>query len=356
MKILIISDAWHPQINGVVRTYEYIGAELEKRGHQIKVIGPADFPLQLPMPGYGEIKLVLAPYRRLKRLIETEQPDHIHLPTEGPLGWAGRKYCLRHDRPFSSAFHTRFPEYTARRIAQILPFAYDTVHKHGINYVRRFHAPSSGMTVATQSLEDTLKDWGFQNPIYRVTRGACLDTFTPGPKTLFKDCNAPIALYVGRIAIEKSIEDFLEMDWPGTKIIVGEGPLKAELEQKYPTALFVGKKTGHELAEHYRSADLFVFPSRTDTFGMVLIEALACGLPVAAYNVTGPKDIITEEFLGALHDTDLAAAAHKALQNKDAEQNAGKRAAWARKEYTWAHAAEQYEAMITAIQAHKTND
>ncbi|MCB9983472.1 MAG: glycosyltransferase family 1 protein [Rhodospirillales bacterium] len=345
MKILIISDAWHPQINGVVRTYEHLGAELKKRDHEIKVLGPSDLGFCLPMPGYSEIKLALFPYRRLKRAIERYNPDHIHLPTEGPMGWAGRKYCLRHARSFSSAFHTRFPEYAAKRIAEILPFAYDYAHAHAVKFVRRFHAPSSGMTVATQSLEDTLRGWGFKNPMVRLTRGVCLDTFTLGKKTLFQDLKGPVALYVGRIAIEKSVEDFLKMNWPGSKVIVGEGPSKAELEQKYPEAVFVGKKTGQNLADHYRSADLFVFPSRTDTFGMVLIEALACGLPVAAYNVTGPKDIITADFLGALHDTDLAAAAQKALENKDAQR----RADYVHREYTWEHAGAQYEDMILNI-------
>ena len=342
MKLLIISDAWHPQINGVVRTYEHISQEMQKLGHTVKVIGPADFPMSVPIPGYKEIRLAIAPYRKLQRIIKKYNPDHIHLPTEGPLGWAGRKYCLRNERRFSTAFHTRFPEYVAQRAAQILPSSHDFVHARVVNYVRRFHAPSSGMTVATGSLEETLKNWGFQNPMHRVTRSACLDTFTPGEKTLFHDLKGPIALYVGRIAIEKNIEDFLKMDWPGSKVIVGTGPQKAELEQKYPDALFVGKKTGAELVEHYRSADLFVFPSRTDTFGIVLIEALACGLPVAAYNVTGPKDIITKDFLGSLHDTNLSLAAKTALQNKDLE----KRTTHVHKEYTWQHAAAQYEDMI----------
>ncbi|MGB0720400.1 MAG: glycosyltransferase, partial [Bdellovibrionales bacterium] len=202
------------------------------------------------------------------------------------------------------------------------------------------------MMVATQSLEDTLRGWGFKNPIHRLIRGANLDVFHPGEKTLFKDLKPPIALYVGRIAIEKSVEDFLDMPWDGTKVIVGDGPDRAELERKYPAARFVGKKTGADLAAHYRSADLFVFPSRTDTFGIVLVEALASGLPVAAYNVTGPKDIITADFLGALDETNLKAAADKALSSGTPEQ----RSRHVKDHYTWKNASRQYEdALINKV-------
>lgn len=339
IKLLIISDAWYPQVNGVVRTYEHLGEELRKRGHEVRVIGPADFPLRMPMPGYPEIKLAIAPYRRLVKLIEDYNPNRIHLSTEGPLGWAGRKYCLKHGRPFSTSFHTQFPDYVAKRVARLIPALYGFAHEQGKKYVRKFHAPSKAMMVATPSLRKTLASWGFKNPMHHLTRGAKLDQFYPGEKTLYKDLKAPIALYVGRIAIEKSIEDFLEMDWHGTKVIVGDGPSRAELENKYPDAVFLGTKTGEDLAAHFRSADLFVFPSRTDTFGMVIVEALASGLPVAAYNVTGPKDIITEDFLGALDDTDLARAAQKALQTGTPEQ----RASYVKNYFTWEHAGKQYE-------------
>jgi len=342
MKLLIITDAWFPQINGVVRTYEHLSEELRKLGHEVHVIGPADFPLRLPMFGYSEIELAIAPYRRLKRLIEEYQPDNIHVSTEGPLGWAARRYCLKHNRPFSTAYHTQFPDYVAKRIAKIIPPLYDFTHKQGIKYVRNFHSASSAMMVATQSVEDTLNDWGFHTPKHRVTRGANLDLFAPGAKTKYQDLKGPVALYVGRIAIEKSIEDFLEMDWAGSKVIIGDGPSREYLEQKYPDAHFLGKKTGEDLAAYYRSADLFVFPSRTDTFGMVLIEALASGLPIAAYNVTGPKDIVTEEFLGALHEDNLAIAAAKALNVGTPKQ----RAQHVKNHFTWETAGRQYETAL----------
>ncbi len=339
MKLLIITDAWFPQINGVVRTYEHLSEELQKLGHEVHVVSPSDFPLRLPMLGYSEIKLAIAPYQRLKRIIEDHKPDCIHISTEGPLGWSARRYCVKHQRPFSTAFHTLFPDYVAKRVAKFMPPLYNFTHKQGIKYVRKFHEPSSAIMLATQSLEDTLTEWGFKTPMHRVTRGADLNLFTPGEKTKFKDLKGPIALYVGRIAIEKSIEDFLEMPWDGSKIIVGDGPSRERLKQKYPDAHFPGNKTGEDLAAHYRSADLFVFPSRTDTFGMVLVEALASGIPVAAYNVTGPKDIITEDFLGALHEDNLAEAAAKAMSTGTPEQ----RADHVKKHFTWEVAGRQYE-------------
>lgn len=339
MKLLIISDAWFPQVNGVVRTYEHLSEELRKLGHEVRVIGPADFPLRVPMLGYPEIKLAIAPYFRLKRMIEEYAPDKIHVSTEGPLGWAGRRYCLKHGRPFSTSYHTQFPDYVAKRVAKILPPAYNFVHEQAKRLIRHFHSESKAMMVATDSLEELLHEWEFKNPMHRLTRGANLDLFTPGEKTKYKDLKAPIALYVGRVAIEKSIEDFLDMPWDGTKVVVGDGPSREELEAKYPDAVFLGTKTGEELAAHYRSADLFVFPSRTDTFGMVIVEALASGLPVAAYNVTGPKDIVTEDFLGALTEDDLGAAAAKAMSAGTPEQ----RASFVKNFYTWERAGKQYE-------------
>ncbi|MCB1532147.1 MAG: glycosyltransferase family 1 protein [Alphaproteobacteria bacterium] len=340
MKILIISDAWHPQVNGVVRTYEYICEELERAGHQTHVIGPADFPRRIPMPGYDEIKLALAPYRRLKKLVEDFAPDYIHIATEGPLGWAGRKYCMQHGIEFTTSYHTHFPDYTAKRLSRFLPFLYKPVHGISKAIVRHFHKEAQAMFIATQSLEDELKSWGFRTPMIRLTRGVNFDLFHPGKKTLFDDLQKPVALYVGRVAIEKNIEDFLRMEWEGSKVIVGDGPSREELAAQYPDAHFVGVKTGEELGAHYRSADLFVFPSRTDTFGMVLVEALASGIPVAAYNVTGPKDIITEPILGALEETDLAAAAQKALQ---APGSAEERTEYVRTHYSWEAVGKQFE-------------
>ncbi len=337
MKILIVSDAWHPQINGVVRTYEHLRDKLIEKGHEVKVIGPRDFPWRIPTPGYPEIKLAILPYNRLKKMIEDYAADRIHISTEGPLGAASRKYCIKNNIPFSTSYHTQFPDYVAKRFSRFLPFLYKPVHKIAVNTMRNFHAPSKVMMVATQSLEDTLREWGFKTPIHRLSRGVNLDLFHPGEDTVYKDLPKPVAVYVGRVAIEKSIEDFLSMDWEGSKVVVGHGPSEEELKHQYPDAVFVGSKTGEELAAHYRSADVFVFPSRTDTFGMVLIEALASGLPVAAYNVTGPKDIITEDYLGVLGE-DLSKAAHKSLKHGTAKQ----RFEHIKNNYTWENVAKQY--------------
>lgn len=339
IKLLIITDAWHPQVNGVVRTYEHLSKELIKMGHAVKVIGPSDFPRKFPMPGYKEIKLVLFPYKQLKETIETYAPTHIHISTEGPLGWAARRYCLKHRRAFSTSYHTQFPDYVAKRMSKYAPFLFKPIHALARAVVRTFHAPSSAMMVATNSLEKTLKEWGFKNPMHRLTRGANLDLFKPGEKTKFKDLKGPVALYVGRVAIEKSIEDFLSMPWQGAKVVIGDGPSREELEKQYTDAVFLGNKMGEELAEYYRSADVFVFPSRTDTFGIVLIEALASGLPVAGYTVTGPIDIITQDFLGALSNDNLAEAAQKALTSGGPEQ----RSKHVKDYYTWENAARQYE-------------
>lgn len=349
-KFLIVSDAWHPQVNGVVRTYEHLCEELEKMGHEVKVIGPADFPLTMPMPGYAEIKLAFAPYGRLKRMIDAYNPDYIHIAAEGPLGWAGRRYCMRHGKSFSTSYHTHFPDYVAKRVAKHLPFLYKPSKEIAKWIVRTFHAPSRVMMVATQSLEDELKSWNFKTPMHRLTRGAKLDIYYPGEKTVYQDLKRPVAVYVGRVSIEKSIEDFLKMPWHGSKVVVGEGPSLAALSRKYKDAYFPGKKIGKELAEHYRSGDVFVFPSRTDTFGIVLIEALASGLPIAAYKVTGPKDIVTEDFLGALEETDLAKAALRALECGSPEA----RAEHVKSLYTWEHAGRQFAEALQRLEADET--
>lgn len=314
MKILIISDAWQPQVNGVVRTYEYLKASLEENGHIVDVIGPSSFKNRFPMPGYSEIELVPFPTRRLAKLIEAFEPDAIHIATEGPLGWATRNYCLKNNIQFTTSYHTQFPDYIARRLCLFIPFLYKFVHGLGVKIIKKFHAPSTSLLITTDSMATELKRWGIKPPIQMFTRGIDTDLFYPGEKNLFNDLPRPVALYVGRLAIEKSVEEFLDMEWSGSKIVVGHGPDEEMLRKKYPNALFTGKKTGKELADHYRSADVFVFPSRTDTFGIVLIEALACGLPVAAHDVIGPCDIITHESLGVL-DENLSKAAHLASEN-----------------------------------------
>ena len=337
MKILIITDAWQPQTNGVVRTYENLIPPLTAQGHEVRVMGPPDFPIRFPMPFYKEIDLVLPPYGRLKRLICDYKADHLHIATEGPLGRAARRYCLKHGLPFTTCYHTQFPDYVARRVRKIFPKWERRARNYAWKQVREFHAPSHAMMVATPSLEAQLKDRTFKNPMVRFTRGVDVSLFHTGEKNLFRDLPQPVALYVGRIAVEKSIEDFLEMEWHGSKVIVGDGPSRAELEAAHPDAHFVGKKMGKELADQYRSADVFVFPSRTDTFGMVLIEALACGLPIAAYPVTGPIDIITEPLLGVLDD-DLSRAAHLAVSLISPDL----RKEHVKEHYSWETAAQQF--------------
>ena len=339
MKVLIISDAWHPQINGVVRTYEYLCKELESMGHTIEVIGPADFSAIIPMPFYPEIKLVISPYKHLKHLIQDFKPDKIHIATEGPLGWAARKYCLKNNINFTTCYHTQFPDYVAKRFAWLIPPLYNVVHHLATKIVRRFHAPSKNLMVATKSLEKQLLEWGFKNPITHLSRGIETSIFhNESDINILNNLKRPIALYVGRMAIEKNLEGFLDMEWQGSKIMVGDGPTRYSLQKKYPHVTFTGKKTREELADYYRSSDIFVFPSKTDTFGIVLIEALACGLPVAAYNVMGPKDIITHEHLGALDDNDLAKAANIALSNA----NRDKCASHAADHYSWKTAGKQF--------------
>lgn len=313
-KLLIISDAWHPQVNGVVKTYEHLRIELEKHDVITEVISPANFAVTMPLPFYPEIKLAIRPYKRLKRRIRDFQPDKIHIATEGPLGWSARKYCLRKNLPFTTCYHTQFPDYIAKRFAWLIPPLYNQVYRLAIKAARTFHTPSSACMVATKSLETQLLEWGFTCPIKPLTRGVNFSVFHPGEKTILHDLPTPIALYVGRIAIEKNLEEFLEMPWDGSKVIVGNGPIRQQLEKKYKNTHFVGKKTNKELADFYRAADIFVFPSKTDTFGIVLIEALACGLPVAAHDVMGPKDIIKHPSLGALNEK-LEIAASEALQS-----------------------------------------
>lgn len=302
MKLLIVTDAWHPQVNGVVRTLTTTRAELERLGHQVEVISPDRFRT-VPMPTYPEIRLALAPGRRVRQMIEAAQPDAIHIATEGPLGFAARRYCLKRKLPFTTAYHTRFPEYVRDRAPVPLSLSYA--------FVRRFHAPAHSVMVATASIEADLEKRGFTN-IRRWSRGVDTDLFRPGPKDLFAHLPRPVFISVGRVAVEKNIEAFLSLDLPGSKVVVGDGPQLAELKAKYPSVTFVGAKHGDELARHYAAADVFVFPSRTDTFGLVLLEALASGLPVAAFPVPGPLDVIADSPAGVL-DTDLRAACLKAV-------------------------------------------
>jgi glycosyltransferase involved in cell wall biosynthesis len=324
MRILIVTDAWAPQINGVVRTLMRTRQEVEGLGHPVRVISP-DLFTNLPCPTYPEIRLAVLPGRRLTRMIDDFQPCAIHISTEGPLGQAARRYCIKRRLPFTTAYHTRFPEYVRARMA--VPV--DTTYR----LLRRFHARSSGVMVATRSIERELTARGFHN-IRHWSRGVDTELFRPRDKG-YIDAPRPIHLYVGRVAVEKNIKDFLDLDLPGSKLVVGDGPLLPALRRKYPEVRFVGAKQGEELAAHYAAADVFVFPSRTDTFGLVLLEALASGLPVAAYPVPGPLDIVDGTGVGALDD-DLAAAAQRAISIAPADCRA------LALKYTWRASAEQF--------------
>jgi len=324
MRILIVTDAWAPQINGVVRTLMRTRQELESLGQEVRIISP-DLFTNLPCPTYPEIRLAVLPGRTLRRMIDAYQPCAIHISTEGPLGQAARRYCLKRRLPFTTAYHTRFPEYIRARAAIPVGASY--------RLMRRFHRPATGVMVATGSLERDLAARGFRN-LKRWSRGVDTELFRPRGKD-FIDLPRPIHLYVGRVAVEKNIGAFLNLALPGSKLVVGDGPQLAELKRNHADVTFVGAKQGEELAAYYAAANVFVFPSRTDTFGLVLLEALASGLPVAAYPVPGPLDIIDGTGVGVL-DEDLAAAARRALTI------APDRCREIALQYTWRRSAEQF--------------
>lgn len=304
LRILIVSDAWHPQLNGVVRTLDTLGVELKKFGNEVRFLTP-DMFRTVPLPTYSEIRLALAPNRRVAKIINEFEPDAIHIATEGPIGMAARRFCVRRDHPFTTSFHTRFPEYVNVRTG--IPTSW------GYRVVRWFHSPASALMVTTPSLMSELDEKGFKN-LRLWTRGVDLDLFNPGGEDAkaFLDYPRPIWIYVGRVAVEKNIEAFLDLDLPGTKLVVGEGPQLEELKRKYQEAEFVGAKYGEELSKYYAASDVMVFPSLTDTFGLVNVEALACGIPIAAYPVLGPRDIIGDAKVGAVHE-DLGTACQTAL-------------------------------------------
>lgn len=331
MKICLVTDAWAPQMNGVVRTLFRTREELAALGHAVSVVSPDQF-FSLACPTYPEIRLALFAGRKVAARLAALAPDAVHISTEGPLGIAARRYCLAQGLPFTTAYHTRFPEYVAARFAVPPGWTYA--------WLRRFHAAAWSVMVATASIEADLQGRGFAN-IRRWSRGVDTQLFRPGDKA-FLDLPRPIHLYVGRVAVEKNIEAFLALDLDGSKVVVGDGPQLAELRRKYPAVRFLGAKTGEELAHHYAAADVFVFPSRTDTFGLVVLEALACGLPVAAFPVAGPKDILAGGHAGAL-DLDLKAAIVRALAVPPAACRA-----WAER-YTWRAATEQFLANLAPI-------
>lgn len=331
-RVLIVTDAWAPQVNGVVRTLEALGRDLSAMGHEVRYSTPEGH-ITFPMPTYPEIRLVVFPRKNLERMIDAFHPDAIHIATEGTMGLSARAICIKRKIPFTTSFHTRFPEYVHARF----PFIPEkTVYR----FLRWFHDPAEAMMVATPSLEAEMQAHGFHN-LKIWSRGVDVDTFRPIPDATLP-YPKPIWLYVGRIAIEKNIEAFLKLDLPGTKIVVGDGPARAQLTARYPEVKFLGPKTGEDLVRHYAASDVFVFPSLTDTFGLVLLEALACGVPVAAYPVLGPKDVIGDAPVAAL-DVDLRTACLKAL---DIPRDAARAFALSR---SWRACTEQFLANLPEI-------
>ena len=319
MHILIVSDAWLPQVNGVVRTLQQTRRELERRGHRVSMITPDQFH-SVPCPTYGEIRLAVTLPGAVGRRIAALAPDAIHLSTEGPLCLAARSWCLRQCRAFTTAYHTQFPDYVAARTGMPTAWVW--------RYIRWFHRPAAHVLTSTASIRAELAAQGVAR-LAPWGRGVDVDLFRPGraPHPAFAALPRPIQLYVGRVAVEKNIGAFIATRQPGTKVVVGEGPALEALRARHPDVLFLGKLEGDALAAAYAGADVFVFPSRTDTFGLVLIEALASGTPVAAYPVTGPRDIITAE-AGALdEDLDLAIAAALTRRRSDAAR-IGSRYSW----------------------------
>lgn len=343
MKLTLATDAWLPQVNGVVRSLSATLEELTRRGHEVETLTPDQF-LTVPMPGYASIRLAMAPRFGVRRMLDRARPEIVHIATEGPIGWAARGWCLARGVPFTSAFHTRFPEYAAVRT--------------GISAERfwpimqRFHAPSQAVLVSTTSLAEELAGRGIGHT-RRWSRGIDHGQFRPeGTRhPAMTALPGPVLLNVGRVAPEKNLEAFLDADVPGSKVVVGDGPALEALKRRYPQVMFMGALAGEELASAYRAADCFVFPSLTDTFGLVVIEALACGTPVAAYPVTGPVDILgrdgrgvddpLEHPAGAV-DEDLATAIRAALRIERAD------AAAMGALFSWERATDQFLAALTA--------
>ena len=328
MRILIVTDAWDPQVNGVVRTLKSTRRELERMGHQVDLLTPLEFRT-VPCPTYPEIRLSILPGRHVARRMRDAAPDAIHIATEGPLGMAARAAALRDGLPFTTAYHTRFPEYVQARFGIPLSITY--------RFLRWFHGRAEAVLVPTRVVKRDLEAFGFRaERVVLWSRGVELDVFKPGPATPH-DLTKPIFLYVGRVAVEKNIEAFLKLDLPGSKWVAGEGPQRARLEAQHPGVRFTGVLDQTALAALYNAADVFVFPSRTDTFGLVLLEALACGCPVAAYPVTGPIDVIGRGVdgaggptLGGALDDDLRTAALRALAiDRGAARAHAERYSWA---------------------------
>lgn len=312
LKIVIATDAWKPQLNGVVTTLDTLGNILKAFGNEVLYITPQDFH-SVPMPSYPEIRLSLFPNRKVASMINAFQPDAIHIATEGPIGRATRRFCKRRKFPYTTSFHTRFPEYAYDRIRFPIDWGYAML--------RDFHNDAETLMVATPGLVEELEEKGFKN-MKLWARGVDTEKFRPMETDVYEGLPRPIMTYVGRFAVEKSLEDFLDLDLPGTKVMVGHGPQEEELKAKYKgkNVHWAGTHFGEDLVKHFAGSDVFVFPSRTDTFGLVNVEALACGVPVAAYPVRGPLEILGDAPEGAgCMDEDLKVAIETALAKKDPE-------------------------------------
>jgi glycosyltransferase involved in cell wall biosynthesis len=332
-RIAIVSDAWLPQMNGVVRSLTTTAKILREWGHDVTIISPDQFS-SVPCPTYPEIRLALTMPGTVALQLEVLSPDAVHIATEGPLGFAARCYCADHGVPFTTAYHTQFPEYLARRTH--LPAALFW------RYIRWFHRPAERIMVATASIRSELREQGLTR-VHHWGRGVDLECFTPdAPAPLeFADLPRPIQLYVGRVSVEKNLEAFLSGNYPGTRVVVGDGPARAELERKFPEAVFLGKRSGRALAGCYAGADVFVFPSRTDTFGLVMIEALACGTPVAAFPVPGPIDIVDDQVGALSEDLDRAIAAAFFSNRADCAARG--------KQFSWEEATRQFVAGLVPL-------
>ncbi len=332
-RIVLATDAWYPQVNGVVRTMDMTAQTLRAFGHEVDVVEPTGM-LSVGVPFYPEIRVCFPRTGPLAKRILNFKPDHVHVTTEGPLGLAVRAFCRNRGWRFSTSYHTKFPEYLKR-----LAWVPETLT---YRVLRWFHNAATPLMVATPSLEAELKRRGFTAPIARWSRGVDGKLFRPRPKA-DAPWPRPILLYVGRVSAEKNIEAFLKLKAAGTKVVVGDGPARAWLEKQYPDAKFLGYKTGEDLAACYAMADLFVFPSLTDTFGLVVIEALACGVPVAAFPATGPVDIITNDQLGKCDD-DLEKAVESALRTGDREACIAEAT-----KYTWENCTRQFEHNLVPV-------
>ncbi len=327
--VLVVTDAWRPQLNGVVQTLEELGRLLAEDGVSVIFLTPEKFTT-VPLPSYPEIRLAIASKRQVMAEFEAIAPDYIHIATEGPLGMAARRVCINRNLPFTTAYHTRFPEFISARLPIPESWSYW--------WLRRFHNSGDGMMVATKTLAAEMAARGFVR-IKRWSRGVDTTLFNPAKR---RDLGLPrpIFLNVGRVAVEKNLPAFLNLDLPGSKVIVGDGPDLASLKQRYPDAHFLGRKTGEDLAAVYASADVFVFPSRTDTFGNVMLEALSSGVPVAAFPVTAPRDVLGDA--GALSE-DLREAALAALEISS--ETARARAMT----YSWRASAREFLSNLTRV-------